>query len=199
MKLLSALVIASLVSVASFAAEETKWEITGNWGSGGTNGGLTITSTSTAGVAGAGAMSWGLQGGVFYSVMPWVQVGLIPQLGSTGTSTSTGTNISNTMTWMALVGVNLNFPMDGNLKDAFFLGLKVGYGSSTTTVGTAAGVGASGLAWGAEIGKRFAIFNNISWRPSFGLLSSTMTATGATTGTTSMSWVLNLLAVSLVW
>jgi hypothetical protein len=201
MKLFHILALTSLISFAGYA-DETKWEVQGHMANGGkvsaVDGGINIqsanpnTNTSTT--------SFGLNAGIHYSVMPWLQVGLIPGFTSTSSS-NTGAAAGTTFNWVALVQLTANFPMDGKIADAFFLAAKIGYASQTTTPAVGAGTTNSGLAWGAEIGKRFAIFNNLSWKPSFGLLSTTLTPTtpAGATGVNYMDWQINLISFAATW
>jgi hypothetical protein len=205
MKLFHILALTSLISFAGYA-DETKWEVQGHMSNGAAitarDGGLNIQSSSSAGAATGSTFGFGLNAGVHYSVMPWLQVGLVPFINSTSRSNAAGVNLSTSFTWAGLLQVTGNFPMDGKIADAFFLALKIGYASTTATAAGAADTTNSGggLAWGAEIGKRFAIFNNLSWKPSFGLLSSTFTATAAgAVAVNTMDWQINLISFAATW
>ena len=105
-------------------------------------------------------------------------------LGSTATTAVTGTGHQV----MLMVGPTFNFmnTTSGDISDAMFL--FAGAGFSMAKVAGAAS--STDFAFGAELGKRFKLWDNISYRPSFGFMK---------VGSAQVAFNVNLLNVSILY
>jgi hypothetical protein len=119
--------------------------------------------SSSALALNSGTVFW-LSGGYNYDVpgMSALQVG-----GSAYITTGSGSTI-----FQITAGPTLNFPFDWDLRNAFFVD---GYAGITTTSGGTGAFSTSSTAFtfGFDVGKRFKLFENLTYRPSFGIVKAT--------------------------
>lgn len=86
-----------------------------------------------------------------------------------------------------LVGPTFNFmnAVDGDISDAMFLFVGAGFAMAKVS-----GVSATEFQFGAELGKRIKVWDNISYRPSFGFTK---------VGSAQLAFNVNLLNVSILY
>jgi hypothetical protein len=107
----------------------------------------------------------------------WLQVG-----GSIGITASTYTS------FQIAVGPTVNFPFDWDARNAFFVDGYLGIYYASINV---AGIGASStnFLFGFDVGKRFKLLDNVTYRPSVGIVKDTG----------SVQFVLNFISFSAVF
>ncbi len=132
------------------------------FGSPNTNGVLTLSGSPVT-------VTWAMSAGYQRTIMPALQVGIRGNFGIQSTPQA----------WKALVWGVWNF--DEKLADAIFLGVGAGLSGGTIAFDL-----------GAEIGKRFELMPNLTWRPTVELQH---------TFTTGAPWTftVNLINFSYIW
>ncbi len=164
--LLGVSLLATLALTPAFAAEKASSDMSAAHGSevlvGTNSGALTISGS---------AITWNMTLGYQRLVMPNLQVGLRGGFGIASTAQN----------WDALAWFTWN--MDEKLNDSIFVGVGAGIKNNTA---------ATNFAMGAEVGKRFELCPNFTYRPTVSL---------AHTFTTGANWdvAFNVFNFSYVW
>jgi len=116
--------------------------------------GLPISAGSAGGnlAFGSGTTLVNFSAGYNYDIIPILQLGIFPSISY---ATSSGTFFS------VLAGPTVNLSLNGDLQDAFFLSAAAG-----VTIQPAS----TGLTFRFDMGKRFKIFEHLSYEPSVGIL-----------------------------
>lgn len=129
--------------------------------------GGTTNSTQTMGGFSFGQSKWNasVNAAYFHQVHEMFQVGgkLNVGFGDNGSTTN-----NSTMAMGILVGPTFNFmgSTAGDISDAMFIFAGAGFNMDKNNT-TANGLTATDFQFGAEAGKRFKIWDNVTWRPSF--------------------------------
>lgn len=146
-----------------------------------------VDEISNAGLSFNNGTKLGIGAGYFYRLNSFLQVGprlVLVHTGTTGTST----------TAFGFVGsARINFPFNHDLENAFFGGVYFGLATSSTSVGAGPSTGVTTALLGVEAGKRFLLFPNFTWQPTFALNIPTNRSYG------DMSFQFRLLSASLVF
>jgi hypothetical protein len=116
-------------------------------------------------------VNFGASVGYMRLLMPNIQVGL---RGNFGTAAANAFVAWNAMVWA-------DYNLDEKLNDSIFIGLGAGVSGGPIVFNAA-----------AEVGKRFELLHNLTWRP-------TLEVTHAFTATGNWIFNLNLINLSYLW
>ena len=165
---LFALVASVMFANSSFAVDNASWEITGGLGSGGVGSTTTGTVSSLAIGKSNGAQNstsvFDLTAGVGYFVMPNLEIMLN---GAIDVAHVGGGDSSNAYSF--LIGPSFN--LLGDVPDALVITPQIGILHASDSNG-AVSAGGAGMQYAVTVGKRFKLFDHVSYFPAISYVRS---------------------------
>lgn len=125
---------------------------------------LVTGSSSRLTLNGNAGTSFFITGGYNYTLpqLTWLQVG-----GSLGLSA-----LPNVTSFQVAVGPTVNFPFDWDLRNSFFVDGYLGIYYASVGAGTIS-ASSTNFLFGFDVGKRFRLLDNVTYRPSVGIVKDT--------------------------